>query len=104
MTKPVTPGEVVEVKQAHIPDVVIRVMNELIAEGWNGTSSRVYCREAAEAIARQGGFTVAEVYDRHMLDIEPIFRKALWRVELDRPGYNESYPAFWVFSRARLHS
>jgi hypothetical protein len=38
-----------------------------------------------------------DFFDKHWLDFESIFRKAGWKVKYTKPGYNESFPAYWTF-------
>lgn len=42
-----------------------------------------------------------ELFDKGWMDIEPIYRKSGWRVEYDKPAYNETYPATFTFSKKR---
>ena len=37
------------------------------------------------------------IFDLGYLDIEDLYTK--WNVEYDKPGYNESYQAYFIFSR-----
>lgn len=40
-----------------------------------------------------------DVFERGYLDIEETYRKAGWSVVYDKPGYNETYDAFYTFTR-----
>ena len=42
-----------------------------------------------------------QIFDNNWLDIEPLFRKEGWSVFYDKPGYNETYTAFWNFSKRK---
>ena len=42
-----------------------------------------------------------ELFDNHYLDIEPAYRNAGWKVEFDKPGYNETYDSYFVFSKKK---
>ena len=103
MTKPITPAEVESAKTARQGNnpAVIEAANELIAQRWNGHDARFKLHELG-ALARQKlGWEPKREFEDGDLDIEPIFRKAGWSVEFDRPGYNESYDAFFVFKKRR---
>lgn len=100
MTAPITPSEVVALKQTIIPDTVIDVFNELIAKGWNGGQSRVMQDEAANLIASRLDIKRHEVFNNHYLDVEPIYKAAGWKVYYDKPAYCENYEAYFIFSRA----
>lgn len=99
MTEPIRPDEVVAKKSSSMPDEVITVFNELIAEKWNGHSSTILQSEAAECIAGVLDITTSQVYDRKLLDVEDIFRAIGWKVIYDKPGYCESYAATFEFKR-----
>jgi hypothetical protein len=98
MTKPVTPQDIAAAKGARLPEEVIDVFNDLIVQGFSGSSSQVVQGEAAELIAERLGTTVEEVYKRGLLNVEEFYRAAGWNVRYDKPGFNESYAAFFVFS------
>jgi hypothetical protein len=102
MIKPISPKDVVTAKQESMPDNVIEAFNELIAEKWNGSSSTVKQADAVERIIKKFGWDKEqedELWDDNWLDVEPIFRKAGWKVEYDKPGFNESYPATYTFKK-----
>ena len=98
MSNPITPDQVSKRKIDVIPSQVIDIFNDLIALRWNGTSATVYQQEVQEKIASALGVEGHEVYAKGWLDIEPIFRDAGWKVEYDRPGYNENYKAHYIFT------
>lgn len=47
------------------------------------------------------GLERSEIFDKGWLDIESAYRKAGWHVEYDKPGYCETYVAYWEFTRKR---
>ena len=99
MTKPVTPQDIAAAKGARLPEESIDVFNDLIVRDFNGMAARVIQGEAAELIAERPGTTVEEVFRRGLLDVEEVYRAAGWSVSYDKPGFNETYPAYFVFSR-----
>lgn len=40
-----------------------------------------------------------EIFDNCWLDVEDIFEEVGWKVVYDKPGYNESYPANFEFTK-----
>ena len=46
----------------------------------------------------QKGLKRQDIFDNHWLDVEDLYRKNGWKVDYDKPGYNESYNAYFVFS------
>lgn len=89
--KPITPDEVVH----EIPDVIIEVVNDLIREKWNGQKSHILQEEILERLS----IPRDEIFDKHWLDFEHIYREAGWHVIYDKPGWNENYKAFFDFTK-----
>lgn len=96
--KPIKPHEVEQQKITSIPDSVIESFNLLIAQSWNGRSSRVV-QDDAVAMIVQKGIPSDVLFKNKWLDIEPLFRNEGWKVGYDNPAYNESYPASFTFSK-----
>jgi hypothetical protein len=99
--KPITPHEVAGYKASSTPEEVIAVFNELIARGWDGRQSIVRQTDAVAMIANRMKSTQAKVYEMHVLDVEPIYEAAGWRVEYDRPAYNETGEPTFTFRRSK---
>ncbi len=100
MTLPITPDEVGPAKARGIPPQVIEAANELIARNWNGASSRFTLVELAKLARTKLGDPLHRFHEGD-LDIEISFSLAGWSVVFDKPGYCESYDAFFVFARRR---
>ena len=99
---PITPDDVVEAKEKIVPPAVFQAFNQLISEKWDGHHSKVLQHEAVALILSlmpelNGNDTL--LVTKGWLDIEPVYRRAGWKVEYDKPAYNESYRAFFVFSK-----
>ena len=99
MPGPIKPKEVQGKKNESIPEEVFEVINAMILEDWDGRSATVSQIEAGRRAAKVLGITTGELYKRKLLDIEDIYRKAGWKVEFDKPGYNESYEAHFIFKK-----
>jgi hypothetical protein len=110
MTKPITPKEALKNKGSHIPDFVIEAFNQLITENFDGHSAIIDQEDALERICERmvdvPDLTEAPasekrtaIFEHGWLDVEPLFRKAGWRVVYDKPGYNETYDAFYEFRK-----
>ena len=95
--KPIKPNEVIENKKHSIPDIVFLVFNELITENFNGNYAYVNQKEAVKRIISYSELQKQEIFDKHYLDIEDIYREFGWKVKYDKPGYNESYDAYFMF-------
>lgn len=100
MTGPLSPKQLVSLKEKRIPDEVFEAFNELIAESWNGHSSNFTLRKVVTRIVDKG-IPRNEIFEKHYLDIEKIYEKKGWSVEYDQPGYNETYEANFTFSVKR---
>lgn len=95
--KPITPDEILDARQAIIPDEVITVFNEMIVENWRDGYADVDQDDVVTRIAARMNVERQVIFDKGWIDIEPIFRKAGWKVMYDKPGYCESYDAYFEF-------
>lgn len=98
MTQPIKPQDIANGKLNSFPDGVIKVWNGLIAGAFTEGRARVLQKDAVAAIAGETGYSPADVFTKGWLNIEEIFREAGWTVYYDKPAYNESYDAYFVFS------
>ncbi len=86
----------------HIPAEVFEAFNELIREGRGTVRQRAAVERITQKMqAKDPGFDSKEVYRKGWLDVEGAYRKKGWSVDYDKPGYNESYEAFFEFRRRR---
>jgi len=106
--KPISPKALIEARKKpdFFPPEIIEAFNELIAKNFNGHSATVDQEEAQELaiskMAKNGRkISSKDIYNNGWMDIEPLFRDNGWEVEYDKPGYNESYEAFFVFTPKR---
>jgi ABC-type transport system substrate-binding protein len=112
MVKPISPKDVVQAKHDSLPDEVMRAFNTLIAERWDGHSSYIKQGEVVKLIVEslEKNPTYQDlnpekirklIFEKGWLDVEGVFRKVGWKVEFDRPGYNETYEAHYTFTGKR---
>lgn len=95
--KPISPSDVVAAKKEKIPEVVIETFNDLIAQNFlDGVSS--FKQKAVVLFLVEKGLNRQEIYDKHWLDIEDVYREAGWKVVYDKPAYNETYEPNFTFS------
>jgi hypothetical protein len=99
MIKPITPAEVKKLRVRSIPPGVFEVVNELITSKYVVSSERAYFTqdELVLNLVAACGYSRQEIYDNNWLDFEPSYREAGWKVEYDKPAYNESGPASFTF-------
>lgn len=96
MTRPITPVEAKE--QKVIPEFVLEAVNELIRE--NITDSG-YFDILQEQIVERIKTKTERDFDDNWLNFGMLYRNWGWNVEVDRPGYNESYKSYYKFSIKR---
>lgn len=95
--KPIGPKGLIKKRKNGIPNEVFEVFNELIAKKFNGESAVVYQDEVMKLLVAKG-LKREEVFEQHWLDVEDNYRSAGWDVEYDKPAYNETYEAHFIFS------
>ena len=78
-----------------IPDLVYDVVNEMLREG----KRRLEQNEVVERIRARAGVERSAVFQNGWLEFDDAYRAKGWKVAYDKPGYNESYGAFWEFSK-----
>jgi len=96
VSKPLSPSEAFDLKQKVIPDKVIDIINEMILENFNGGIATL---QQAELVRRMKARL--EDFQERWLDFEDVYRKQGWKVTYDKPGYNETYPAIFVFESGK---
>jgi len=102
--KPISPKEADEKQIAGIPDFIIEATNELIAAKIGASNSvDIKQKDIVELALKKApeGMTSDKIYKNNWMDIEPLFRKAGWVVNYDKPGYCEDYDAYFTFAKKR---
>lgn len=95
--KAITPQELRKQVTGH--PTVIQAINELMAESGKTNRIKLFQKDIVARITTlDSQLTSKYVFDKHLLDIEDVYREQGWKVEYDKPGYSESYEAFFVFS------
>jgi hypothetical protein len=100
--KPLSPEEAQANKITLIPNEVVAAVNILLAARFD-SSINIKCSEiielAQQLFVKNGSDAPSynHFYEKKWLDIEPMFRKAGWKVTFDKPGYNESYESNFTF-------
>ena len=89
-----------------IPPEVFDAVNELIYKEINDPVSRasdrikLYQKDIVRlAKEKLSGGEAPVNFDCRWLDFEPHYRELGWGVEYDKPAYNESYDAYFMFTR-----
>ncbi len=98
----ITPAQAAELKMSRIPEKVFEAFNEAIADDLSEGYATVIQEDVITRIlAKMPDIKRQQIFDNGWLDVEPFYRKKGWKVEYDKPGYNESYGAFWDFQARR---
>jgi hypothetical protein len=99
VTKPIKPSEAAVLKRASIPDRVIAIVNSHIAKNFDDSGRAVVKQDDIVASIRADDtLDSTRIFEDNWLDFEPLFREAGWAVVYDKPGYNENYRPYFVFT------
>ena len=101
MIKPITPDEIEDAKLKTIPESIIGIINDLVAVSWDGNSSEIKQSDLIDAVCKKSKLSRSQVIGTGWLEFEAIYRKIGWKVVYDKPGYNEKYDPFWIFSKEK---
>lgn len=99
MVEPIRSENIAEAKEKYFPDVVINTWNEIIAKKYSGGYAKILQDEIAALLVERLGMSRNEVFNNNFLDIEDLYRSYGWKVDYDKPGFNESYPASFTFRK-----
>ena len=100
---PIFPSEAEKEHRTSIPDVIIDAFNKLIVKNYSPREKKsvVKQKEVLNMVCGDpdcGRLTRTDVFDNNWLDVEDIYREQGWHVTYDKPAYNETYDAYFVFS------
>ena len=96
--KPITSDEVVTAKGEIMPDFVKEIINDLIVKNWKVNRACVYQKDI---VAKLRDADSRDPFAEGWLDFEPIYQEAGWNVEYDKPGWDETYDAHFIFTKKR---
>jgi hypothetical protein len=99
--KPITPSEVANRKLVDLPPIVIECWNAQIAHDWDGRYAEILQEDIVNRMISKG-IPREEIFDKHYLDIEEIYKLYGWYVSYDKPAYNEAYEPSFTFEKAKV--
>lgn len=109
MIEPISPDSVQGAANKSIPDFVVQAFNELIAKNWDGKRATVHQSAVVEKAIdiqtqqykekHQTSDWYIPAFNYDWLNIEPLYEAKGWKVEYDKPGYCETYPATFKFTK-----
>ena len=80
-----------------IPEEVYDVFNDLIAKNLYGKQATVRQSDIIGSICSKMGLCRGDI-NMKWLNVESTYESKGWKVEYNKPGYNESYEATFTFS------
>ena len=96
--RPIKPEEVRARRIDFIPSIIFETINTMICEKFDGKSVTLKQDDILKRVCNESsGLTRKEIFNKHYLEIEHFDREQGWKVEYDKPGFNESYPATFTF-------
>jgi hypothetical protein len=96
---PITPQEILDDLPNIIPSFVFEAVNNLLKKKFRGDSVDIIQDDIMDEIDRlQNTYSRQEIFDNKWMDFEKVYRDNGWKVEYDKPGYNENYRAYFRFS------
>ncbi len=99
--RPIAPDEVLEVKIEQLPNEVLQTFNSAIAENVRHGLARILQKDIVAALEGLG-MNRQEIYKRHWLDVEDIYRQAGWEVKYDSPSYGDNdFEPYFVFKASK---
>lgn len=99
--KPISPGDIAEQKKRNLPDEVIETWNRMIAKTFSSGYACIKQEDVVKELSKTLKVPEGHIFKEGWLEIEDLYRQAGWTVEYDKPGFNETYPATFKFSKRR---
>lgn len=100
--KPLSPWEINGMMGEIIPDVVVEAINNLLKKKYRGRAVNLKQDEIIAEIQRLDiNIRREKIFEESWMDFESLFEKNGWKVEFDKPGYNETYSAYFTFTPKR---
>jgi hypothetical protein len=96
---PITPEAAKAAKEGQIPDIVFDAFNRCITKHLDEGESEFTVNEVVAVIVSLG-LNREDIFTNKWLDVEDIYRGAGWNVIFDKPGFNESYDAYFRFTKS----
>src|SRR3954470_22754707 len=97
--KPIKPSEVVDKMEETIDSNLLQAINNLIVKNWTGSSAHFAVSDVLNELNKLKEYDTLEIKS-FSANFPPVYKKAGWKVDTDRPGYNESYETNWTFTKS----
>lgn len=101
--KPLSPSELKDIPNKSIDPAIIQAVNNLLIKNYSEGSAIIKQDEIIEEYFKITGTKNKEskrawLFENKQLSFERIYEKEGWKVEYDKPGYNETYDATFEFT------
>jgi hypothetical protein len=108
----ITPEQASQEKNKLFPDFVIAAFDALIAKNFDGKKSCFLQSDVVKEVLNRWPIDTSVrirersnlIFERRYLDVEEIYQRVGWKVEYDKPGYNENYEAKFTFIKRKIKS
>lgn len=98
---PMSPKDIENDLENIIPEFVITAVNNILKRKYRPNNTYVALKQneiIKEIQSINPDVSRAQIFDNKWFDFESLFEKAGWKVEYDKPGYNETYEAHFTFT------
>ena len=97
---PIGPDDIGDVQIAMLPPFVFEAFNIAIAANYRNGCSNVMQSDVVDMLVKHAPRESRQhVLDSGWMEVEAAYRKVGWKVDYDKPGYNESYGANFTFTK-----
>ena len=99
MVEPYSPSDLSKNLSKNYPEFVLKAVNELLASKYRGSKITLKQNEVVDKILLYApdGYDRHRIFDEKLLDFEKVYEMRGWDVKYDKPAYNETYEAFYIF-------
>lgn len=108
--EPFSPQQLAQFRKETFDPIMIQAVNECLIDNY-GSGQNIMLRQGdiieryiklyklAHAASHKDNETIREdAFEKGLLDFEKFYVQRGWRVEYDKPGFNESYEPTYTFS------
>lgn len=100
MMKVYTPEDVMNKCNEMIPDFVITAFNDLLTENYADKGTVIKQDDAIRRILQYSmddELTREIIFKKRWLDIEPLYRRKGWKVDYEKPAFDERFEPYFIF-------
>lgn len=99
--KPLSFDEASLLKSERLPDSVIESVNELIIKNFSSSGFTILQDDLIDLIlSKDSSLNRSKIFDEHLLDFEPVFKKEGWLIVYEKPSVDERFNAYFKFKKA----